>query len=76
MKLGLALQSYRTLRERQVLALDARELNLFAEWAVHEHLVVAPMLGLYKPRRDTSSGGNQNRAGTNVYAQLLLIAPF
>lgn len=74
--LGVAVQRYRTLRERQALALDARELNLFAEWAVHEHLVVAPMLGLYKPRRDAASGGNQNRAGTNVYAQLLLIAPF
>lgn len=74
--LGVALQSYRTLRDRQTLKLDARELNLFAEWTVHPHLIVAPMLGLYKPRQDATNGGNQNRRGTNVYAQLLLIAPF
>ncbi|MGJ7530617.1 hypothetical protein [Variovorax sp. GB1P17] len=75
--LGVLFFDFRTLRERQTLALDARELNLFAEWAVHEHLIVMPMVGLYKPRRYAGHGGNQSgNAATNVYAQLLLIAPF
>ena len=52
---------------------DAKELDLFAEWYVNEHLVLTPVIGFYKPESSTSSQGNNN---TNTYVQLLAIVNF
>jgi len=66
-----------TVRTRDSLNLDARELDLYVEWAVNEHLIISPLVGLYQPRKDESNGGNQvGGNGTNVYSQLMVAVPF
>ncbi|MNN87893.1 hypothetical protein D3C81_2055070 [compost metagenome] len=66
-----------TVRTRDSLNLDARELDLYLEWAVNEHLIITPLVGLYKPRKDQDNGGNQvGGNGTNVYSQLTVAVPF
>ncbi len=68
---------YNTLRKDNALNLNARELDLYAEWAVSQHLIVTPLIGLYKPQKDSTSGGNQVTGnGTNVYSQLTFAVPF
>lgn len=52
---------------------DAQELNIWAEWVAHDHLIVSPLVGFYAPDSATSTQGNTN---TNTYAQLLAIIPF
>ncbi len=75
--LGALYFDFSTLGRRSQLNLDARELDLYAEWAVSEHLIVSPLVGLYQPRKSAENGGNQvGGNGTNVYSQLLLIMPF
>ncbi|WP_448632520.1 MULTISPECIES: hypothetical protein [Pseudomonas fluorescens group] len=74
---GALFFDYQTLHDRQALNLDGRELDLYVEWAVSEHLIVTPLLGLYKPEKDDNSGGNQvGGNGTNVYSQLVVAVPF
>ena len=66
-----------TLHKRDALNLDARELDLYVEWAVNPHLIVTPLVGLYRPDKDESNGGNQvGGNGTNVYSQLIVAVPF
>ena len=44
---------------------------------MNEHLIVTPLVGLYKPEKDADSGGNQvGGNGTNVYSQLVVAVPF
>lgn len=75
--LGVLLFNYKTLHERDSLNLDGRELDLYAEWAVSEHLIISPLLGLYQPRKSSDNGGNQvGGNGTNVYSQLTIAVPF
>lgn len=52
---------------------DAQELNVWAEWVVHDHLIVSPLLGFFKPSADNGPQGNTN---TNTYFQVLAIVPF
>ncbi|CAH0127585.1 alginate export family protein [Pseudomonas mediterranea] len=75
--LGALLFDYKTLHTREALNLDGRELDLYVEWALNEHLIVTPLVGLYKPEKDDSNGGNQvGGNGTNVYSQLVVAVPF
>ncbi|QXI30541.1 hypothetical protein [Pseudomonas vanderleydeniana] len=75
--LGVLFFDYKTLHKQDMLNLDGRELDLYAEWAVNEHLIVTPLLGLYKPDKDASNGGNQvGGNGTNVYSQVTVAVPF
>ena len=68
---------FNTLHNRGSLNLDARELDIYAEWAVGEHLVISPLVGLYQPDKDASNGGNQvGGNGTNVYTQLTVATFF
>lgn len=68
---------FNTVRTHDSLNLDARELDLYVEWAVNEHLIISPLVGLYQPRKDVSNGGNQvGGNGTNVYSQLTVAVPF
>ncbi|MDR0279620.1 MAG: alginate export family protein [Paucimonas sp.] len=56
---------------------DARELDLYAEWAIDEHWSVLPLVGYYKPRRGAEEGGSQlGGAGGNVYGQVLVVFGF
>ncbi|WGK88107.1 alginate export family protein [Pseudomonas migulae] len=74
---GVLFFDYKTLHKTDALNLDGRELDLYAEWAVNEHLIVTPLVGLYKPNKDESNGGNQvGGNGTNVYSQLTVAVPF
>ncbi|CAH0199712.1 hypothetical protein ABH908_002899 [Pseudomonas frederiksbergensis] len=74
---GVLFFDYKTLHKNNALDLDGRELDLYAEWAVNEHLIVTPLVGLYKPEKDESNGGNQvGGNGTNVYSQLTVAVPF
>lgn len=52
---------------------DAREVNLYAEWVVNDHLIISPLLGFYTPDSKTSVVDNTD---TNTYFQLLAIVPF
>ena len=68
---------FNTLRTRDTLNLDARELDFYAEWAVNDHLIISPVIGLYQPKKDETTGGNQvGGNGTNVYSQLTVAVPF
>ncbi|WP_409280644.1 alginate export family protein [Pseudomonas defluvii] len=68
---------FNTLHTSNALNLDARELDLYVEWAVNEHLVISPLVGLYQPKKDETNGGNQvGGNGTNVYSQLTVAVPF
>lgn len=74
--LGALFFDFRTLHDRAALNLDGRELDLYAEWAVNEHLIISPLVGLYKPAAWAANGGLQSGKGRNVYAQVLFIMPF
>ncbi|WP_236309335.1 alginate export family protein [Pseudomonas gessardii] len=75
--LGVLYFDYDTLRKRNALNLDARELDMYLEWAVNPHLIATPLVGVYQPKQDSTSGGNQvGGNGTNLYSQLTLIMPF
>ena len=75
--LGALYYDINSINTRSALNLDARELDLYLEWAVSEHLIVTPLIGLYKPEKDAGSGGNQvGGNGTNVYSQITLAVPF
>ncbi|KIQ57134.1 hypothetical protein [Pseudomonas fluorescens] len=75
--LGALFFDYNTVRKENAVNLDARELDFYAEWAVSEHLIVTPLIGLYKPDRDAATGGNQvGGNGTNLYSQVTVAVPF
>jgi len=75
--LGALFFDYQTVSTHGLPNLNGRELDLYAEWAVNEHLIVTPLLGLYKPERDQHNAGNQvGGNGTNVYSQLTVAVPF
>ncbi|KFX68939.1 hypothetical protein TMS3_0115755 [Pseudomonas taeanensis MS-3] len=53
--------------------LGGRELDLYAEWLVNDHLLISPLLGFYKPDRSSEQGGLQlGGNSTNTYLQLVL----
>lgn len=53
--------------------LDGHELDLFSVWSVNDKMVVVPLIGLYKPKKDISTGGTQMYDNkTNLYGQLIL----
>tara|TARA_R110002167_G_scaffold1696_1_gene8163 strand:+ start:2193 stop:3566 length:1374 start_codon:yes stop_codon:yes gene_type:complete len=58
--------------------LNAQEINLYAEWVAHEHLIISPLLGFYSPDNSTLSGGGTQigNSDTNTYFQVIAIVPF
>jgi len=75
--LGALYFDFNTLKKSNALNLDGRELDLYAEWAVTDHLIISPLIGLYQPKKDETTGGNQvGGNGTNVYSQLTVAVPF
>jgi hypothetical protein len=52
---------------------DAKELDLWAEWVVNDHLIVSPLVGFYSPKYSNSKQGNTD---TNMYSQIIAIVPF
>ncbi|AOE71121.1 hypothetical protein A7317_12770 [Pseudomonas fluorescens] len=77
LSLGALYFDYATVRKSNALNLDGRELDVYAEWAVNPHLIITPLVGLYKPNQDSTTGGNQvGGNGTNLYSQLSVAVPF
>ncbi|MER2100175.1 MAG: hypothetical protein ABS977_24985 [Pseudomonas qingdaonensis] len=75
--LGALYFDFDTLHTRNALNLGARELDLYVEWAVSPHLIISPLVGLYQPKKDENTGGNQvGGNGTNLYSQVTLAMPF
>lgn len=68
---------YKTLADRSTLNLDAREMALYLDWAITEHLMLSPIIGFYKPKKYDADGGNQSgSAAANKYFKLMLVANF
>ncbi|WP_236176212.1 alginate export family protein [Pseudomonas qingdaonensis] len=75
--LGALYFDFDTLHTRNALNLGARELDLYVEWTISPHLIVSPLVGLYQPKKDENTGGNQvGGNGTNLYSQVTLAMPF
>ncbi len=56
---------------------DANELDLYAEWAVNEHLMIIPLVGLYQPKKSAAEGGTQiGNDNSNLYSQLMFSTTF
>ncbi|HEK1687450.1 TPA: hypothetical protein SMR42_003842 [Pseudomonas putida] len=50
-----------------------RELDLYVEWMVNDHLLISPVLGFYKPERSADNGGMQlGSRDTGTYLQLVI----
>ncbi len=77
--LGALYFDFSTLHDRDTINRDARELDLYAEWAVSDHLIITPLVGLYQPKKSSDNGGIGSQVGgngTNVYTQLMVVVPF
>lgn len=58
-------------------SLDAREIDLYAEWVVTPNLIISPLVGFYQPENSAAEGGTQlGNDDMNVYGQILAIVPF
>ncbi|WP_236234363.1 alginate export family protein [Pseudomonas tohonis] len=56
---------------------DGRELDLYAEWAVNDNLVIMPVVGVYEPSRSADNGGTQLGSNDrNLYTQLVFASHF
>ncbi|BAN49011.1 hypothetical protein [Metapseudomonas resinovorans] len=56
---------------------DGRELDLYAEWAVSENLIVMPVVGLYTPDKSAAEGGTQlGNDDNNLYSQVVFVTMF
>jgi hypothetical protein len=52
---------------------SGREIDLYAEWMVNDHLLISPVIGFYKPDRSADQGGLQlGNDDTNTYLQLVV----
>ncbi|WP_206060364.1 hypothetical protein [Nitrincola alkalilacustris] len=58
-------------------ALNGRELDLYAEWVVNDHLIINPLIGVYRPKHSDADGGSQiGGKSTNLYGQLVAVVLF
>ncbi|MOA11477.1 hypothetical protein D3C78_1314210 [compost metagenome] len=56
---------------------SGRELDLYLEWMVNDHLMISPLLGFYQPERSAENGGVQlGGDDTNLYSQLTVATFF
>lgn len=57
--------------------LGGRELDLYVEWMVNDHLMISPVVGFYQPERSAAEGGTQlGGDDTNLYSQLMFVTFF
>ncbi|WP_144775420.1 hypothetical protein [Marinobacter maritimus] len=58
-------------------SLDSQEIDLYAEWAVNDHLFLSPLIGFYKPEKQAADGGSQLLDNDlNTYAQIMAVISF
>ncbi|PBJ09972.1 hypothetical protein BSG18_18920 [Pseudomonas ogarae] len=76
LKLGMLLYAFRTLDTSRS-QLDADEADIYAEWAIDQHWTLMPLVGLYKSKQSSASGGTQvGNSRTNLYGQVLVAWAF
>lgn len=74
--LGVLFFNYDTIN-RQLGNVDGREVDLYAQWAVNEHLMVIPVVGIYAPEKSAQEGGFQlANTDKNIYTQLVIATHF
>lgn len=74
--LGLAAFDFTT-RDTADGDMSGQELDIYAEWAVSEHVTLIPLVGLFSPDKSAAQGGTQlGGRGDNLYAQLLMFVSF
>jgi len=74
--LGLLYFDFKTLKDRDIVDFSAREFDVYAEWAINDHLLIIPAVGWYKPEKDQNNGGAQFSSGNNLYTQLMIAVNF
>jgi len=58
-------------------SLDSQEIDLYAEWAVNDHLFLSPLIGFFKPEKRAADGGSQLLDNDlNTYAQIMAVISF
>ncbi|MFN3770748.1 MAG: alginate export family protein [Ectopseudomonas guguanensis] len=77
LSMGVLYFDFSTLNTRENPNMGGRELDLYAEWAVSDNLIITPLIGLYQPDKSLDNGGLQGGGnGTNVYSQFTVAVPF
>jgi len=74
--IGLLYFDFSPIKRNGIDDLGGTELDMYAEWAVNQNVMVISLLGLYKPDKDQSNGGSQYSGGNNLYSQLMLSINF
>lgn len=74
--LGALAFRFNTLDKKQG-DLSGKELNLYVQWDLNDHLSIIPVTGWYSPKKDALNNGAQlkNRKN-NFYSQLLFMTQF
>ncbi|MNH39850.1 hypothetical protein D3C79_1010770 [compost metagenome] len=63
--------------DRSLGNVDGHEVDLYAEWTFNEHLMVVPLVGLYRPERSAGQGGTQlGNDNNNLYSQIVFVSTF
>ncbi|MEG0248046.1 MAG: hypothetical protein RR726_37050, partial [Pseudomonas sp.] len=63
--------------DRSLGNVDGREVDLYAEWTINEHLMIVPLVGLYQPDRSVAQGGTQlGNNHDNLYGQVVFVSTF
>lgn len=58
-------------------SMDSQEIDLYAEWAVNDHLFLSPLIGFFKPETQAADGGSQLLDNDlNTYAQIMAVISF
>ncbi|WP_028696313.1 hypothetical protein [Pseudomonas cremoricolorata] len=68
---------FKQMSRRDELDFSAREIDLFLDWQVTDHVTLSPLVGFYKPDKWQGNGGVQSgSADTNVYLQFIVWLSF
>lgn len=63
--------------DRSLGNVDGRELDIYAEWTLNDHLMIVPLVGLYQPDRSVEQGGTQlGNNHDNLYGQVVFVSTF
>jgi hypothetical protein len=76
LNLGVMAFNFDTI-DRRLGNVDGRELDIYAEWTINDHLMVVPLVGLYQPDRSAEQGGTQLGSNNdNLYGQVVFVSTF
>jgi len=58
-------------------SLNSQEIDVYAEWAINDHVFLTPLIGFFKPEKRSSDGGSQLQDNKlNTYAQVMAVITF